>query len=213
MEEFKRNFKITISILVLQLISTLSANSLLAEDNRLSPKESKILKETFKYAEDFEARKLRIDKKAYLRHSNFESIFKFGFSGRKLVNWIQTRIKSYSSGATGDFIAYFQNGEVILGKQFFSLNKLDRFLTILHEARHADGKEFTHVNCPDDFLFLNPRDIRISPANKKACDFRTDGSYGITASVLFEMGAYGYLSSQETAYRYNSEISRILPEE
>jgi len=213
MEEFKLSFKTTYSILVLKLICLLSTNSLLAEELKLTPKESKILRETFKYAESFEPKKLKIDKKTYLRYSNFESIFKFNFSGKRVVNWIHSRIKIYSRGATGDYIAYFQNGEVVLGKQFFNLNKLDRFLTILHEARHADGKEFSHVNCPENFAYLNPRDLRIIPAHKKACDDKWDGSYGVSASVIFEIGAYGYLTLADTAYRYNSEISRIVSEE
>ncbi|MDZ4725189.1 MAG: hypothetical protein SH817_03485 [Leptospira sp.] len=124
--------------------------------------------------------------------------------------WVQSRIKSFTAGSTGDFIAYYQNGEVVLGKQFFQLNKLDRFLVILHEARHADGKTYAHIACPDDFRFLNPRDLKISPANKKGCDKYIDGGYGITASFIFELGAYGFLNSTETAYRYNSEISRII---
>ncbi len=210
MEGFKHSFKFLRILLVLHLTNLILTNPLFADENKLTPKESKILKETFKYAEGLESKKLKIDKKTYNRHSNFESIFKFNFSGKKLVSWIQSRIKSFSSGATGDFIAYYQNGEVVLGKNFFTLNKLDRFLTILHEARHADGKEYSHVNCPENFNYLNPRDMRISPANKKACDEKFDGGYGITASVIFELGAYGYLSAPETAYRYNTEISRIL---
>jgi hypothetical protein len=212
MEESKHNSKYLPCILVLKLIILFATNPIGSQESKLSPKESKILKETFKYVESIEPKRLKIDKKTYVRYSNFESIFKFSFSGRKIANWIQTRIKFYSSGATGDFVAYYQNGEVVLGKQFFNLNKLDRFLVILHEARHADGKEYAHVNCPENYVFLNPRDLKISPANKKACDEKIDGGYGIAASVLFELGAFGFLSASETAYRYNSEISRIISE-
>jgi hypothetical protein len=210
---FKHSFKYGFSLLVLHLIFLFSSCPLASDENRLSLREAKALKETFKYIESLEPRKLKIEKKTYTRYSNFESIFKFSYSGKKLVNWVQQRIKNYSSGATGDFVAYFHNGEVVLGKQFFTLNKLDRFLVILHEARHADGKEYAHVTCPENFPFLNTRDLKIMPANKKACDEKSDGGYGISASFLFELGAYGLLSTSEAAYRYNSEISRIIGED
>lgn len=163
--------------------------------------------------ESLEPKKLKIDKKTYQTHSNFEKIFNFPFSGKKLKHWVQSRIKSYSVGSTGDYIAYFHQNEVVLGKQFFQLSPLDRFLVLLHEARHADGKSYSHTECPDQYKFLNPRDLRISPAKQKACDNREDGGYGISASFLFELGAYGYLSHSETAYRYNSERVRIILED
>ncbi|WP_342775497.1 hypothetical protein [Leptospira idonii] len=180
------------------------------QENKLSAKESKVLKETFQYLDALEAKKLKLDKQTYSRYSNFENIFHFSFSGKKITKWIQSRIKNYSMGSTGDFIAYYNNGEVVLGKQFFLLSKLDRCLVILHEARHADGKEYSHVTCPDNFRYLNTRDLKIHPSGKKGCDSKEDGGYGVTASFIFELGAYGYLSQAETAYRYNSEISRIL---
>lgn len=210
MEEYKPNFKHFIATLVLTLVFSPSITQLQSQDLKLTPKEARILKETFHYIESIEPKKLKIDKKTYTRYSNFESIFRFPFSGKKVSIWLQSRIKSYSSGATGEFIAYYQNGEVYLGKQFFSLNKFDRFLVLLHEARHADGKDFAHINCPSNYPYLNPRDLKISPANKKGCDTRDDGGYGITASLIFEMGAFGFLSQTETAYRYNTELARII---
>ncbi|BDA80630.1 hypothetical protein LPTSP3_g35600 [Leptospira kobayashii] len=184
--------------------------TLLAQESKLSNKDSKTLKETFRYIESLEPSRLKISKQTYSRYSNFESFFHFHYSGKKLSRWIQSRIKNYSKGSTGDFIAYFHEGEVVLGKSFFQLPKLDRALILLHEARHADGKEYSHVPCPDNFRFLNARDLNIVPSGKKGCDSTLDGGYGLTASFLFELGSYGFLSQSETAHRYNSEISRIL---
>ena len=187
-----------------------SIQILFADESKLTAKQNKILKETYSYLESLEAKRIKIDKSTYNRHTQFESFFKFPFSGKKISRWIQTRIKKYSFGSTGDFVAMYQDGEVLLGRGFFNLNRLDRILVLLHEARHADGKNYSHVVCPDDFPFLNTRDWKIHPAGKKGCDSVPDGGYGITASFLFELGAYGYLGQTEAAYRYNSEISRVI---
>ncbi|WP_411824835.1 hypothetical protein [Leptospira sp. 'Mane'] len=184
--------------------------SLSAQESKLSLKDSKTLKETYRYIESLEPSRLRISKQTYNRYTNFETHFHFHYSGKKLSKWIQSRIRNYSKGSTGDFIAYFHDGEVVLGKSFFQLPKLDRALILLHEARHADGKEYSHVPCPENFRFLNARDLNIVPSGKKGCDATLDGGYGLTASFLFELGSYGFLSQSETAHRYNSEISRIL---
>ncbi|ABZ95783.1 hypothetical protein EHQ92_03405 [Leptospira biflexa] len=187
-----------------------SIQILFADESKLTAKQNKILKETYSYLESLEPKRIKIDKSTYNRHTQFESFFKFPFSGKKISRWIQTRIKKYSFGSTGDFVAMYQDGEVLLGRGFFNLNRLDRILVLLHEARHADGKNYSHVVCPDDFPFLNTRDWKIHPAGKKGCDSVPDGGYGITASFLFELGAYGYLGQTEAAYRYNSEISRVI---
>ncbi|XDD42743.1 hypothetical protein AB3N58_15880 [Leptospira sp. WS60.C2] len=184
--------------------------SIFSDESKLNAKQNKILKETFVYLESLEPKKIKIDKSTYARHTQFESFLKFPFSGKKLSRWIQSRIKKYSFGSTGDYVAMYQDGEVLLGRGFFNLNRLDRVLVLLHEARHADGKLYGHVVCPDDFPFLNTRDWKIHPAGKKGCDSVPDGGYGITASFLFELGAYGFLNQTEAAYRYNSEISRII---
>ncbi|TGM23593.1 hypothetical protein EHQ82_05375 [Leptospira selangorensis] len=181
-----------------------------SDESKLNGKQTKILKETFVYLESIEPKKIKIEKNTYNRHSQFETFFKFPFSGKKLSRWIQTRIKKYSFGSTGDYVAMYQDGEVLLGRGFFNLNRLDRVLVLLHEARHADGKLYGHVVCPEDFPYLNTRDWKIHPAGKKGCDALPDGGYGITASFLFELGAYGFLNQTEAAYRYNSEISRII---
>ncbi|MGV3667221.1 MAG: hypothetical protein ACO1NV_13895 [Leptospira bouyouniensis] len=181
-----------------------------SDESKLNVKQNKTLKETFSYLETLEPKRIKIDKTTYNRHTQFESFFKFPFSGKKISRWIQTRIKKYSFGSTGDYVAMYQDGEVLLGRGFFNLNRLDRVLVLLHEARHADGKNYSHVVCPDDFPFLNTRDWKIHPAGKKGCDSVPDGGYGITASFLFELGAYGFLSQTEAAFRYNSEISRVI---
>ncbi|TGL86639.1 hypothetical protein EHQ68_15170 [Leptospira congkakensis] len=188
----------------------LSGVVLYADESKLNAKQSKVLKESFSYLESIEPKKIKIDKSTYNKLTQFESIFKFGFSGKKLSRWIQSRIKKYSFGSTGEYIAMYQDGDVLLGRPFFNLNRLDRVLVLLHEARHADGKNYSHVVCPENFQFLNPRDWNIHPAGKKGCDSVVDGSYGITAAFLFELGAYGYLNQTEAAHRYNSEISRVI---
>ncbi|TGM39279.1 hypothetical protein EHQ75_09700 [Leptospira levettii] len=187
-----------------------SIQPLFSDESKLSAKQNKILKETFAYLETLEPKRIKIDKTTYNRHSQFESFFKFSFSGKKLSRWIQSRSKKYTFGSTGDYVAMYQDGEILLGRGFFSLNRLDRVLVLLHEARHADGKNYSHVVCPDDFPYLNTRDWKIHPAGKKGCDSVPDGGYGITASFLFELGAYGILSQSDAAYRYNSEISRVI---
>ncbi|MCG6150949.1 hypothetical protein [Leptospira bandrabouensis] len=187
-----------------------SGVELYSDESKLNVKQSKVLKESFSYLESLEPKRIKIDKSTYNRLSQFESIFKFSFSGKKVSRWIQSRINKYSYGSTGDYIAMYQDGEVLLGRAFFSLNRLDRVLVLLHEARHADGKNYSHVICPENFQFLNPRDWKIHPAGKKGCDSTPDGGYGITAAFIFELGAYGYLNQTEAAHRYNSEISRVI---
>ncbi|EMY70265.1 hypothetical protein [Leptospira vanthielii] len=188
----------------------LSGVALYSDESKLNAKQSKVLKESFSYLETLEPKRIRIDKSTYNRLTQFESIFKFGFSGKKLSRWIQSRIKKYSYGSTGEYIAMYHDGDVLLGRAFFSLNRMDRILVLLHEARHADGKSYGHVVCPENFQFLNPRDWKIHPAGKKGCDDVPDGSYGITAAFIFELGAFGYLNQTEAAHRYNSEISRVI---
>lgn len=187
-----------------------SGVELYSDESKLNAKQTKVLKESFSYLETLEPKRIKIDKPTYNRLTQFESIFKFAFSGKKLSRWIQSRINKYSYGSTGEFIAMYQDGDVLLGRAFFSLNRLDRVLVLLHEARHADGKNYGHVVCPENFQFLNPRDWKIHPAGKKGCDSVPDGSYGITAAFLFELGAYGYLNQTEAAHRFNSEISRVI---
>ncbi|EOQ89076.1 hypothetical protein LEP1GSC202_1071 [Leptospira yanagawae serovar Saopaulo str. Sao Paulo = ATCC 700523] len=212
MADSKPHSKLSVQKLVLigYLIFSFDTNSVYSDESKLSAKQSKTLKETFLYLETLEPKKIKIDKTTYNRHTQFESHFKFPFSGKKISRWIQSRIKKYNYGATGDYVAMYREGEVLLGRGFFTLNRLDRVLILLHEARHADGKIYSHVICPDDFPYLNTRDWKIHPAGKKGCDSVPDGGYGITASFLFELGAYGYLSQTEAAYRYNSEISRVI---
>lgn len=203
-------FKFHKTVLIVFVLYCLSGIAIYADESKLNAKQSKVLKESFSYLESLEPKRIKIDKPTYNRLTQFESIFKFGFSGKKLSRWIQSRIKKYSYGSTGDYIAMYHDGDVLLGRAFFSLNRLDRVIVLLHEARHADGKNYGHVVCPDNFQFLNPRDWKIHPAGKKGCDDVPDGGYGITAAFLFELGAFGYLNQTEAAYRYNSEISRVI---
>ncbi|PJZ83500.1 hypothetical protein [Leptospira harrisiae] len=198
------------TVFIVFVLYCLSAVSLYSDESKLSGKQSKILKESFSYLESLEPKRIKIDKSTYNHLTQFESIFKFSFSGKKLSRWIQLRIKKYSYGSTGDYVAMYHDGDVLLGRSFFNLNRLDRVLVLLHEARHADGKNYGHVVCPENFQFLNPRDWKIHPAGKKGCDSVSDGGYGITAAFLFELGAYGYLNQTEAAHRYNSEISRVI---
>ncbi|TGL44210.1 hypothetical protein [Leptospira perdikensis] len=195
---------------IVTVLYCLSGVALHSDESKLNVKQSKVLKESFSYLETLEPKRIKIDKSTYNRLTQFESIFKFAFSGKKLSRWIQSRIKKYSYGSTGDYIAMYHDGDVLLGRAFFSLNRLDRVLVLLHEARHADGKNYGHVVCPENFQFLNPRDWKIHPAGKKGCDSVPDGGYGITAAFLFELGAFGYLNQTEAAHRYNSEISRVI---
>ncbi|MDF3820974.1 hypothetical protein P3G55_13760 [Leptospira sp. 96542] len=212
MVDSKHNFNVCsqTSSLTLVLLLIISFQSISADESKLNASQNKILKDTFLYLESIEPKKIKIDKTIYQRLSKFDSYFKFPFSGKKLSKWIQSRIKDYSLGATGDFIAIYQDGEVLLGKDFFKLNRLERVLVLLHEARHADGKKFSHIECPEYFEFVNPRNWKIHPAGKKGCDSIPDGAYGLSASFLFELGAYGYLSQSEAGYRYNSELIRII---
>lgn len=212
MADSKLSFNLfSFSYLLLFLFFYISiTNDLISQESKLTTKQEKVLKDTYSYLEKLDGRKLKIDKTTYQKLSHFEEYFKFSFSGKKLSKWIQSRIKSVSYGSTGDFLAMYNEEEVTLGKIFFTLSPLDRTLVLLHEARHADGKQYAHVLCPETFVFLNPRDWRIQPANKKGCDKVWDGSYGITAAFLFELGAFGYLSQTEAGLRYNSEISRVI---
>lgn len=214
MVDSKPNFKSYTNfhflLLFLFIVHFSHTNSLLADDFKLSSIQQKKVDETFKFIDKLEPKKLKIDKSTYQKFSKFEDYYKFHFSGKKLSKWIRSRIQKFSFGETGDFIALYQDEEVFLGKIFFTLSPLERTLVLIHEARHADGKQFAHVVCPDSFEFLNPRDWKIFPAGKKGCDSLPEGSYGVTAAFLFELGAYGFISQTEAGLRYNSEISRVV---
>lgn len=206
-DSFSRIWFLSLIIFIFQFIQT---NAISADEFKLSSSQQKKLDETFKFIDKLEPKKLKIDKSTYQKFSKFEDYYKFHFSGKKLSKWIRNRIQKFSFGETGDFIAMYQEEEVFLGKIFFTLSPLERALVLIHEARHADGKQFAHVICPDSFEFLNPRDWKIFPAGKKGCDSLAEGSYGVTAAFLFEMGAYGFISQTEAGLRYNSELSRVL---
>lgn len=157
--------------------------------------------------------RLRIDRNFYLRKSNFRKLFGFSLSGKNLSNWLNARIKYVKSGPTGKYIAYFHNGTVVLGKDFFSLSKIEQTLVLIHEARHADGKEFAHSKCPEGFPYLSVRSPQTMLENMEACDERDDGSYGFGAAFLFEVYAFGlYQTGEERLILglYNSEVARIV---
>ncbi|EQA45750.1 putative lipoprotein [Leptospira broomii serovar Hurstbridge str. 5399] len=166
-----------------------------------------------RYIQELNADRLHIDKNFYSRKSNFRKFFGFSFSGKDLSAWLNSRIKVYKIGPTGKYIAYFHDGMVVLGKDFFNLPKVEQALVLIHEARHADGREFTHSKCPAGFPYLSVRAPQTSLENVEACDERVDGSYGFGAAFLFEVYAFGLYQTGEERFvlgLYNSEVARIV---
>ncbi|EQA37582.1 hypothetical protein LEP1GSC047_4019 [Leptospira inadai serovar Lyme str. 10] len=165
------------------------------------------------YIQELNSNRLHIDKSFYRRKSNFRKLFGFSFSGADLSAWLNSRIKVFKMGPTGKYIAYFHDGMVVLGKDFFTLPKVEQALVLIHEARHADGREFTHSKCPEGFPYVSLRSPKIPLENTEACDDRVDGSYGFGAAFLFEIYAFGLYQTGEERFvlgLYNSEIARIV---
>ncbi|MDD5658231.1 MAG: hypothetical protein PHF00_13350 [Elusimicrobia bacterium] len=62
--------------------------------------------------------------------------------------------------------------------------QIDRVVTLLHEARHAEPRGWPHVNCPDPFLDEQGKEARgilsgVRMAGEDACDDVPLGAYGI----------------------------------
>ncbi|TGK21953.1 hypothetical protein EHO61_01585 [Leptospira fluminis] len=165
------------------------------------------------FIRSLEPKRLAVDRDFYLKTSRFEERFGFPFSGQKLDFWFGNRIRFFKIGRTDPYLAYHDGETIVLGKSFFLLSKIEQALVLVHEARHADGKRYSHVECPADFPYLSLRMPETKPAGLKACDDISDGSYGFGAAFLFEVFAYGLAEAGEEKYilgLYNSELTRIL---
>ncbi|TGK13124.1 hypothetical protein EHO60_02685 [Leptospira fletcheri] len=177
------------------------------------PTESARIESLRAFIRSLEPKQLVVDRDFYRKTSRFEERFGFPFSGQKLDSWFGDRIRFFKIGRTDPYLAYYNGEAIVLGKGFFLLSKIEQALVLVHEARHADGKKYSHVDCPSDFPYLSLRIPETKPAGLKACDDISDGSYGFGAAFLFEVFAYGLAERTEEKYilgLYNSELTRIL---
>ncbi|MBM9575980.1 hypothetical protein JWG45_02330 [Leptospira sp. 201903070] len=174
--------------------------------------EQKQLDEVYEYVRQLNPGSLRIQSKTYRKRTQFQNFFGFPFSGPELLLWLQRRIQKFRIGATGRYVANFENGVVYLDSSFFSLSKIEQTVVLIHEARHGDG-EFHHIDCPEGFPFLSIRSPETELDGMKACDERADGAYGFSAAFLFEIFSFGLYpqgSVSEIVGMYNSEMLRII---
>jgi hypothetical protein len=122
------------------------------------------------------------------------------------------RIQSACYSKEKNFTATYFNHSIYLDKDFFELSILSRTLVIIHEARHADGDDFSHINCKEGFRFLSIRKPEVDLTNIAACDNSENGAYGLSADFIFELMAYGLGDKEQLTALYNSEIARIIKE-
>ncbi|WP_061248724.1 hypothetical protein [Leptospira alstonii] len=174
------------------------------------------INEVFEYIADLKPATLAIDPKFYTEKSRFHQFFGFSFSGVSLEIWLRRRITDFKMGASSEFyIANYSNGIVYLNRRFFELSKLEQVVILIHEARHADGAEFQHIQCPSDFPYLSTRSPETRLEGMAACDDRKDGAYGFGAAFLFEIYSFGLFDEntmKEVLGMYNSEVVRIILE-
>ncbi|RHX84606.1 hypothetical protein DLM78_16935 [Leptospira stimsonii] len=180
---------------------------------KLKSTEKEKVEEIYDYVRKLHPETLKISQKSYRKRSQFRNFFGFQFSGPTLLYWLKLRIHDFKIGASNQYVANFENGTVYLDPSFFNLSKLEQAVILIHEARHGDGDEFHHVDCPDEFPFLSIRAPESDLEGIRACDDRIDGAYGLGAAFLFEIFSFGLFPPgrySEIIGMYNSEMLRII---
>lgn len=178
--------------------------------SRISRNEQEKLSEVFMFIDSFQTEKLYFSEKFYRKRSKFQKLFGFPFSGKKLNEWILSRIKKIKIQKIKDYTALNSGTELTLSDSFLQLSVLEQSIILVHEARHSDGREFAHTECPANFAFLSQRNPEAVLSELYACDDREDGAYGFSAAFLFELIAYTGKDRENLIGRYNSELSRIV---
>lgn len=179
----------------------------------LDPKEQEQIDEVYEYVRKLQPESLVISSKIYKKKTQFQNFFGFPFSGPSLLVWLQRRIHRFRIGSSGRYVANFENGTIYLDSSFFEFSNLERAVVLIHEARHGDGDDLHHIDCPSDFPFLSTRAPETELEGMRACDDRRDGAYGFGAAFLFEILSFGLYPpgcSAEIIGMYNSEILRII---
>lgn len=179
----------------------------------LDRKEQEQIDEVYEYVRKLQPSAPVLSSKIYKKKTQFQEFFGFPFSGPSLLLWLQQRIHKFRIGSSGRYVANFENGTIYLDSSFFKLSNLEKTVVLIHEARHGDGEDLQHIDCPSDFPFLSTRAPETELEGMRACDDRKDGAYGFGAAFLFEILSFGLYPagrSSEIIGMYNSEILRIM---
>lgn len=138
---------------------------------------------------------LAIDAETY-EQSRFSKVFGFALDGPKLLGWWSRRIQRVRRGDAWTVAVYDGEGAMTVTDEFFERSLLERLFVLIHEARHADGDGYDHVECPY--------------SGSLACDARPDGAYAYQAAFLFELYAYGLVDPKAAFDEWRTTMRRIL---
>jgi hypothetical protein len=211
-----------LSAYILLLLVTLDVETVLARESYwgehhielsgLTEKQVLGLESTLNQLSSLEPGELKINKNLYGRLSRFKELFGFPFNGKDLSRWLLTRIRSISYQNTWTIAVNQNQGSFMVGDFFFTkTTPLERFYTLIHEARHSDDDGYKHIRCPDGFKYISSRQPEMDLEKEAACDPNDQGAYSFQAAFLFELFAYGLLDQGEAGLLYNSSISRVVP--
>jgi hypothetical protein len=206
----------------LLLLVTLDVETVLAREpyweehhielSGLTEKQVLGLESTLNQLSSLEPGELKINSKMYGRLSRFKELFGFPFNGKDLSRWLLTRIRSISYQNTWTVAVNQNQGSFMVGDFFFTkTTPLERFYTLIHEARHSDDNGYEHIKCPKGFKYISSRQPEMDLEKEPACDNNDHGAYSFQAAFLFELFAYGILDQGEVGLLYNSSISRVVP--
>jgi hypothetical protein len=115
-----------------------------------------------------------------------------------IVNFIKRRIKDvtfitktkWADDPNNSLLAQtWPNGKMEVTAAFFKKPQVDRISTIIHEARHAELKDWPHVRCPKPYIFsVDNKSYRIpsdpSAGLEVSCDMTDQGAYAIQYTFL-----------------------------
>jgi hypothetical protein len=177
----------------------------------LKDEQVQVLETTIDQLRTLKSSGLKINKKVYRRLSRFKELFEFPFGGQELSRWLLTRMKSISYRNTWTAAVNENMGDFVLGDFFFKkMTTIERFYSLIHEARHSDGDGYPHIKCPKGFKYISSRQPNMDLESEPTCDNNDKGAYAFQAAFLFELFAYGLFDQEKMGLLYNSSISRLV---
>jgi hypothetical protein len=158
-----------------------------------------VLEETLRALEALEPAPLAIDEAQYRRDAAFEKLFGFPFSGSALAAWWSARIERIELGDAWTVAVYGGGHDLVVRHDFFDRPLVERLETIVHEARHADGGGFQHVDCPKGFGL----------EGRPACDLDERGAYAFEAAFMYELFARNLIDPAAAHRAWRSARQRV----